>query len=138
MQRTISLSLKKDSVLCETILLYNQIVNEHVAYALRNTILSKNVLHHCLYKDLRKKYPCFPSALLQCARDHAVEMLKGNKMNIGTKKRLDSSIRFDQRSMKVFLQSGEIQFTTLEGRKKYKVKIPDHFKKYFSWDVKSL
>ena len=105
MQRTISLHLKKDSALLETIVLYNRIVNIHVAYALQHKTLSKNALHYSLYKELRVTYPSFPSALLQCARDHAVEMLKGNKMNPFTKKRLDSSIRFDGRSMKVFLQS---------------------------------
>ena len=138
MQRTVSLSLKKDSALCETIFMYNAIVNEHVAYALQEKNISKTFLHHSLYKVLREKYPMFPSALLQCARDHAVEMLKGNKMNVHTKKRFDSSIRFDQRSMKVFLQSGEIQCTTVCGRKKYRVKVAKHFAKYFSWDVKSL
>ena len=138
MQRTISLVLNKDRVLCDTIFLYNRIVNEHVVYALQYKTLSKTALHHALYEPLRKKYPLFPSALLQCARDHAVEMLKGNKMNICTKKRLDSSIRFDKRSMKVFLQSGEIQFTTIHGRKKYQVKVPEHFSKYFLWEIKSL
>ncbi len=138
MQRTISLILKKNNDLYDTIILYNRIVNEHVQYSLTYKTLSKKSLHYVLYKILREKYPLFPSALIQCARDHAVEMLKGNKMNVRTKKRLDSSIRFDLRTMKVLLESGEIQLTTLHGRKKYKVHIPEHFKKYFSWDVKSL
>ncbi|MBI5798049.1 IS200/IS605 family element transposase accessory protein TnpB, partial [Candidatus Woesearchaeota archaeon] len=138
MQRTVSLVLKKKSALCKTIFLYNQIVNEHVQYSLAHKTLSKNHLHHSLYKELRRKYPQFPSALIQCARDQAVEMLKGNKRNTCTKKRLDSSIRFDQRTMKVLLESGELQLSTVKGRKKYKIKVPENFKKYFLWKVKSL
>ncbi len=138
MQRTVSLVLKKDTVLCETIVLYNRIVNEHVQYILAHKTLSKNDLHHSLYKKIREKYPDFPSGLIQCARDHAVEMLNGNKNNPYTKKRLDSSIRFDKRTMKFFLESGELQLTTIVGRKKYKVKIPEHFQKYLSLEVKSL
>ncbi len=138
MQRTINLVLEMDSVLHETIRIYNKIVNEHVGFSLNNKTLSKTQLHYSLYKRLREKYPHFPSPLIQCARDHAVEMLKGNKMNSCTKKRMDSSIRFDKRTMKVFLHSGEIQLSTLHGRKKYNVKIPVHFQKYFLWEVKSL
>ena len=138
MQRTVSLVLEKEKVLCELITLYNQVVNVHIAYCLEKKTLSKNALHHGLYQTIRKQYPAFPSALIQCARDHAVEMLKGNKMNPYTKKRLDSSIRFDQRTMKVFLQSGILQLTTHVGRKKYNIKVPVHFQKYFLWEVKSL
>ena len=108
MQRTVSLVLSKDKDLSDLITLYNRVVNVHVQYCLQTKTLSKTDLHHGLYKEIRKSYPQFPSALVQCARDHAVEMLKGNKMNPHTKKRLDSSIRFDQRTMKVFLQSGEL------------------------------
>src|SRR3989344_6032547 len=138
MQRTVSLVLKKDKDLSDLIPLYNCVVNVHVQYCLQKRTLSKTDLHHSIYKEIRKSYPEFPSALIQCARDHAVEMLKGNKMNSHTKKSLDSSIRFDQRTMKMFLQSGELQLTTHVGRKKYKVKIPTHFQKYSSWEVKSL
>ena len=138
MQRTVSLVLKKDKDLSDLIILYNRVVNVHIEYCLEKRTLSKNALHHYLYKEIRKSYPEFPSALIQCARDHAVEMLKGNKMNSHTKKSLDSSIRFDQRTMKVFLQSGILQLTTHMGRKKYNIKVAEHFQKYFSWEVKSL
>lgn len=138
MQRTISLVLRRDDDLYETIVLYNRIVNEHVQYCLMYNTLSKHALHRSLYFALREKYPSFPSALLQCARDHAVEMLKGNKMHVHTKKRLASSIRFDHRTMKVFLESGELQLTTVRGRKKYRVNVLVHFEKYFLWEVKSL
>jgi len=138
MQRTVSLVLEKDKDLSALIILYNRVANIHIQYCLQHRTFSKKNLHAVLYKEIRKTYPEFPSALIQCVRDHAVEMLKGNKMNLHTKKRLDSSIRFDQRTMKVFLDSGVLQLTTHRGRKKYKIKVPEYFQKYLSWEVKSL
>ena len=138
MQRTISLRIRKYPELLDTITTYNQIVNKHIAKSLELKTNSKNKLHKALYKEIRAKHSEFPSALIQCARDNAVEMLKGNKYKTKTAKRLDSSIRFDLRTCKVLLQSGQLQLTTVEGRKKYGIKIPDYFAKYFGRKVKAV
>src|SRR3989344_5643721 len=136
MQRVISLQLPKYLELIEIIKIYNQIVNFHISKALGFKTISKMKLHSICYQEIRKMYPEFPSALSQCARDNAVEMLKGNKYNPNTRKRLDSSIRFDLRTFKMFLDSGELNFTTIEGRNRYKIKVPDYFMKYKDWIVK--
>ena len=138
MQRTVSLMLFRSNELCGTINSYNSVVNCHIDCCLQNKTLNKVKLHHLLYKKIREKYPTFPSALIQCARDNAVEMLKGNKCNPNTLKRMDSSIRFDLRTAKVLLESGELKLTTITGRKKYKIKVPKYFNKYFSWKVKGV
>ena len=138
MQRTIGLQIRKYPEILKTITQYNQIVNEHIAKSFELKTNSKSKLHKSLYKNIRIKHPNFPSALIQCARDNAVEMLKGNKYKIKTTKRLDSSIRFDLRTAKVFLKSGQLQLTTIKGRKKYKLNIPDYFAKYFDWKVKAI
>ena len=138
MQRTISLELPKHKELCETIHSYNYIANLHICESLCTKTVSKVKLHHSLYLRIRKYFPEFPSALIQCARDNAVEILKSNDSNSFTRKGLDSSIRFDLRTCKVFLASGELQLTTIAGRKKYTIKVPDYFQKYFSWKVKAV
>lgn len=138
MQRTIGIQVSKYSELLKTITQYNQIVNEHIAKSFELKTNSKGKLHKFLYKEIRIRYPDFPSALIQCARDNAVEILKGNKYKQHTQKKLDSSIRFDLRTAKVFLNSGQLQITTIEGRKKYNIKIPDYFAKYFDWKVKAV
>ena len=138
MQRAISLQISKYPELLNTIKIYNQIVNEHITKSFELKTNSKSKLHKALYKDIRIKYSNFPSALIQCARDNAVEMLKGNKYKTKTTKRLDSSIRFDLRTVKVFLKSGQLQLTTVEGRRKYKLNIPEYFTKYFDWKVKAV
>ena len=136
MQRVISLILPKHEELIRTIKLYNQIVNYHLSKALEFKTISKKKLHLICYSMIRKKYSEFPSALIQCARDNAVEMLKGNKFSLGTKKRLNSSIRFDLRTFKMLLYSGTLNLTTIEGRKKYRIRIPEYFQKYKDWFVK--
>ena len=138
MQRVLSLHLGKYPELVETITTYNAIVNQHINLALQLKTLSKIKLHKELYSKMRIHYPLFPSALIQCARDQAVEMLKGNKFKPCTKKRLTSSIRFDLRTAKVFLMSKQLQLTTIQGRKKYSLKIPTYFSQYVDWKVKGV
>jgi len=138
MQRAISLQINKYPEILKTITQYNKIVNEHITKSFELKTNSKNKLHKALYRETRNKYPNFPSALIQCARDNAIEMLNGNKYKKQTQKRNDSSIRFDLRTAKVFLKSGQLQLTTIEGRKKYKLNIPNHFAKYFEWKVKAV
>ncbi len=136
MQRVISLHLPLYGDLLNTIHLYNEICNLHIAKSLELCTFSKNVLHKALYSEIRNLHPDFPSALIQCSRDQAVEMLKGNKRKPHTKKKRDSSIRFDLRTCKVFLESGQLSISTINGRKKYQLNIPSYFSKYSSWKVK--
>ncbi len=138
MRRTIELQINKYPELLKTIKLYNQIVNEHVKMCFELKTNSKNKLHKSLYKVIREKYPDFPSALIQCARDNAIEMLKGNRYKVQTQKRPDSSMRFDLRTAKVFLETRQLQLSTVEGRKKYNIKVPEYFSKYFDWNVKAV
>lgn len=138
MQRVIGLSIPITNEILETVKQYNTISNLHIKKCFELKTNSKNKLHKALYGEVRKEFLNFPSALIQCARDNAIEMLKGNKYRKNTTKSLFSSIRLDLRTSKVFLESGEIQLTTVEGRKKYSVKVPEYFHKYFSWKVKGV
>lgn len=130
MQRVVSLNFPITNEVLETIKQYN------TSFELKTN--SKNKLHKALYKKIREQFPNFPSALIQCARDNAIEMVKGNGYKRKTSKKEFSSIRFDLRTSKVFLESGQIQLTTVEGRKKHSIKVPDYFHKYFSWKVKGV
>jgi putative transposase len=136
MLRTISLSLPIHKSLRETIEVYNLICNLHIQKALDLNTLSKTKLHKSLYRDVRLLHPSFPSALIQCARDQAIEMLRGNKKRRSTTKKPFSSIRFDLRTCKVLLKSGKLSITTLRGRKQFSLNVPHYFHKYFDWKVK--
>ena len=136
MQRTISLKIERSPELLETISVYNKIVNLHIKESFVLKTNSKKKLHNSLYKKIRNDFPTFPSALIQCARDNCVEMLKGNKYKEHTIKKEISSIRFDLRTIKVFLDSGKVSITTIQGRKKYNVFVPEYFSIYKTWKVK--
>lgn len=136
MQRTISLKLDKSPELLETISVYNQIVNLHIKESFVLKTNSKKKLHNSIYKTIRQDFPTFPSALIQCARDNCIEMLKGNKYKEHTIKKDVSSIRFDLRTIKIFLASGKVSITTIQGRKKYTIFVPEYFGIYKTWKVK--
>lgn len=136
MQRTISLKLERNPELLETISVYNKIVNLHIKESFILKTNSKKKLHNSIYKTIRQDFPNFPSALIQCARDNCVEMLKSNKYKENTIKKDISSIRFDLRTIKVFLNSGNVSITTIQGRKKYNILIPEYFNIYKTWKVK--
>ena len=133
MYRTISLQLKGNyPELVGAIEQYNHVVNEHIKTCIKLKTTSKLDLHKLLYFRMRKKFPDLPSSLIQSARDNAVEMLKGNKMCVRTYKRRYSNIRFNKGVAKVFLESGKISLSTIQGRNKYSISVPDYFMRYSS------
>ena len=138
MQRVISLRLIRHPELIRTIHYYNTIVNIHLLKARELSTVSKTRLHKILYRDIRSTYPMFPSALVQCARDNAVEILKSAHPLSSPCKRLTSAIRFDLRTCKAFLKSGKLQLTTVDGRRRYKLAIPSYFSRYHDWRVKGV
>lgn len=138
MQRTLKLTLPKTRELLETIRQYNNIVNQHIKKSIEIDSTSKTRLHKELYSQIRTQKPEFPAALVQCARDNAVEILKSNKNNKKSYKRLDGSIRYDLRTSKAMLETGEIQLSTIKGRKKYNLTIPSYHDKYKDWKYKAV
>ena len=66
---------QKASVL-ETMEMYAAVYNEDVNYLINHSSTSKSLLHSSLYHRQREEQPLLPSALVQCARDVAVESVK--------------------------------------------------------------
>ena len=93
-------------------------------------------LHHKVYSTTRQY---LPSQLAVSARMKATEALKSTQKRIKQKKKVScpqskqASIRYDARSYNVWLEKNEISLSTTEGRKRFKIDIPDYFKQYLSW-----
>jgi len=138
MQRVVRLTMPLTEEIKETIKQYNTISNLHIQKSFELKTKSKSKLHNALYRQVRSNFPNFPSALIQCARDNAIEMLKGNRNRKKTCKKQFSAIRFDLRTSKVFLSSGQVQLSLVGGRKKFNVVVPNYFKKYANWKVKGI
>lgn len=137
MERTIKTKIGKSKDLENTIKQYNQIANLHIAKSLELKSNSKKKLHNACYNQVKHNFPKFPSALIQCARDNAIEMLRGNEYKKRTKKKDYSNIRYDKRTLRVDW-NGKVSISTINGRKKLDIKIPEYFKqKYGKGEIKS-
>lgn len=47
------------------------------------------------------------------------------------------AIRYDKRSYTVWLDREEVSLATIQGRQRFKIKVPDYFKQYLDWKVTS-
>lgn len=95
---------------------------------------NKKKIHNATYHTLRKLYPKIPSALLQTVRDIACETLKRIKLRVKPIPK-NKFIRFDKRTFS--FKNGLVSVSTINGRKKFNVSIPEYFKKYIEWDCKA-
>lgn len=95
---------------------------------------NKKQIHNTTYRSLRELYPKIPSALLQTVRDVACENLKAVKLRTNPIPK-NKFIRYDQRTFS--FKNGSVSISTINGRKKFNVSIPEYFKKYLSWNCKA-
>ena len=95
---------------------------------------NKKKLHNATYEELRGKYPKIPSALLQTVRDVACENLRALRLKTKPIPK-NKFIRFDKRTFS--FKNGLVSASTINGRKKFDVLIPECFKKYLTWDCKA-
>jgi IS605 OrfB family transposase len=142
MIRTIQCPLPIDRSLIDTIRVYNRAVQVVIDAGWELRTYNKNVLHAATYAAVREQLPNLQSSLVQCARDVASASLKlAKKRDWRCKKPVKkpmSSIRFNQRTFTPFLESGTISISTVDGRKKYQLVIPDYFKRYVFSTVNAI
>lgn len=137
MKRTIKLLIGHDEALDNTMSVYNQACQQIIDTGWELVSFNKNVLHEYTYRSIRKAFPNLQSSLVQCARDQASDMLKREKFKTKPIKKAFGGIRYNARTFTPKLKEGIVSISTLEGRKKFKVPIPEYFKRYIDWQVKS-
>ncbi|MGB9928380.1 MAG: RNA-guided endonuclease InsQ/TnpB family protein [Methanosarcina sp.] len=139
--RTIKLKLsiteEDKEILKKTITLFNIAFNEVSQYGFENKTHSKVSIHHATYKQIREKYPELPSSLVQGARDVACEALKGVELKRLPIAKPFSSIRYNQRVITYYLKHGRVSIATINGRIKATFNVPEYYKKYVNWEVRS-
>ena len=146
LQRTIKLVLKpteeQKQILLETIEQYRFAYNYTCKVGWKAELWNGVELHKLTYYTVRDK-TSLPSQLVISARVVATESLKSaiKRKRKGLKSRCPESknpaIRYDKRSYTVWLDREEISLSTIEGRQKFKIEIPDYFKQYLDWKVTS-
>jgi IS605 OrfB family transposase len=139
--RTIKLKLgvseEDKEVLRKTIILFNTVFNEVAQYGFEHKTHSKVSIHHATYNDIREMHPELPSSLVQGARDVACEALKGVKLKTLPIAKPFSSIRYNQRVITYYLKYGKVSLATINGRIKATFNIPEYYKEYINWEVRS-
>jgi putative transposase len=135
MYRTLKIKLDRSNELIQTARLWNAACQDVIDYGFAAHDYNKTRLNRATYKDLRGRYPTLPSALLQTARDQASDMLKRLKFKKKPFKHPLGAVRFDIRSMKVFLESGYCKLTTAFGRLRYDFQLAEYYQKYATWNV---
>jgi predicted transposase len=115
MFRTIKIRLQRTADLVQTVAVFNQACQRVLDWGYRNKDFNKTRLHRATYRDIRTDLPTLPSALVQTARDQASDMLKRDKFKHKIRKKPLSSIRYDKRTLSLFLESGHCTISTVFG-----------------------
>jgi len=136
MQRTIKISLPVSESLKSTIELYNEIKQYIADIGYENKTYNQVKLHKLTYRKIRNKYPKFPSALIQTARNVASECLKRTKCKTIIKIKPYSSIRLDKRNLRVNLIQRTLSISSIDGRLKFDFRLNKHTEKFKNWSVK--
>lgn len=136
MKRSISLYLKPDKHLIETIGEANKAINDILRIGFDSKIYNKIQLHQMTYYKIRERYH-LPSSLTTTARDQSSEMLKREKCNRLPVKKPYSGIRYNKRTFSYNRKKNIVSLSSIHGRVKLSVTIPKYFKQYISWNIKS-
>lgn len=126
-QRTVTLHLPHDGDLADTVHTANAATNLFLQVGCAQHTWDKKHLQREGYYIARANWPNLQSNLVQGARDMAAEALKQCKCESLPAKKQNSAIRFNQRTFKAYLESGQLSLATIGGRHRYPIKIPKHF-----------
>ncbi len=146
LKRTIKLVVKpseeEKQILFKTLEEYKLAYNFVAEIGWKSKVSNSVKLHNLTYTTVREK-TSLPSQLVISARMVASESLKSafNRKKKGLKVSCPYSnnpaIRYDKRSYSVWFDREEISIATVEGRLKLKIKIPEYFKQYLNWEIRS-
>ena len=107
---------------------YSKVFNFYSNWSNQNKSTSKKLAHKKTYEQSKKLFH-LPTALIQSARDMALEANKNNKKKVIPLKKKYSSIRYDVRSST--LRGNQLTLSSQENRIKTIISIPDYAKEYF-------
>jgi putative transposase len=133
MQATMRLKVPYSRQLTETMKEFSKATQHAYDYARNNRIASWKALHQRLYKDMRKSFR-LTSQLTCKAIKFALETKRGCRNRKADFSR-ELAVQYDQRSY-TFDFSGNCSLSTLEGRYKTVLYIPEYYlKTYGDWKI---
>jgi len=137
LRRTIKLQLEcSPDTLKQTVELYTKAFNAVCSAGWEDKDCNGVSLHHKTYQAVREY---LPAQLAVSSRMKATEALK-SVIGRGASKHKTScplsrtmAVRYDARSYSAALDKGEVSILTVTGRKRFKVTVPEYFKRYLTW-----
>jgi len=130
MLRSIPIKIKVNELIVKTIELYKKGLQHCVDVAWGMKIRNNVQLHPFVYKDLRKMG--LPSQLSIACIKQACGMVKKAKSNPIINK---ISVRYNTPRSFSF-KNNVLSISTIQGRVKIPIKIPDYALKYFDWEIR--
>ena len=130
MLRSIPIKIKVNEIIVNTIALYKKGLQHCVDVAWGMKIRNNVQLHPFVYQDLRKMG--LPSQLSISCIKQACGMVKKAKSNPNINK---VSIRYNTPRSFSF-KNNVLSISTINGRVKIPIKIPDYALKYFDWEIR--
>ncbi len=121
--------------LLDTMREYTKAFNASAKWGFENHTWNKVENHKATYRIVREAG--LPSSLVQGARDCACETLKAVKCEALPKRRTLSAMRYNHRVIRVNLVHGFATMATTAGRIKATFTMPEHYKQYFGWNIRS-
>ena len=137
MFRTIKMRLERTTGLVQTVSVFNQACQRVLDWGQQNHEYNKTRLHHATYRGIRTDFPSLPSGLVQTARDQASEMMRRKEFEHRIFKKPFGAIRYDKRTLSVFLESGHCSISTVLGRMRYTFTLAEYYRQYMAWKVQS-
>ena len=137
MRRAVKIKLNitenEKTVLLKTMKTFANTFNFYSDWSVKNNSTSKIKAHKETYSQTKNLFK-LPSALIQSARDMALESCKNKRKKQVPKKKALSSIRYDQRTFT--LRGEQLTISSIDKRIKTILKFSDYSKEYFkNWKL---
>jgi putative transposase len=140
-KRTITLLLnlsdEDKSKLLETMEAFTVAYKISAKWGFENKTWNKISNHRGTYSLIRNVVPNLPSGLVQAARDVACENLKRLKNRMVPNRKKYSAMRFNKNVIRFCLNHNIVSISTVRGRIKTGLEIPECFNKYLDWRILS-
>jgi IS605 OrfB family transposase len=115
---------------------YTKAFNTCAKWGYENRTWNKVENHKATYRAIRESGR-LPSSLVQGARDCACEALKAVKCEALPERKPLAAMRYNRRVATVNLLHGIVTLATVEGRVKATFGIPQHYRQYLGWTIRS-
>ncbi|HNC56948.1 MAG TPA: transposase [Leptospiraceae bacterium] len=130
----LSLSNEDKETLLETMEEYSKCFNFYSNWSSTNKSTSKKVAHSNSYQESKKLFPSLPTALIQSARDLALESNKNKRSKSVPIKKKHSSIRYDIRTFA--LRNQQLTLSSTNKRIKTIISLYPYIENYFkNWKL---